>query len=315
MKARFFVALAVLGVSQNAFGQEGEASAEVSTEGSTEASASAPAENLPPIAATDTFAAPNGQYGAGLSISGVKTKRLYGELAFYNWSPGPMSIWSFSAIVGGGYKLQENLELEAMLPLSFFSASGGIEDETGAAVGNLHLGANFVGTKDVLRYKVGGALQWAPWTIDPGQNFALALATGFAARSIHDGGLWLPETLSIVAPARVETGDQLVLGADAQVGVHIPTGSGGDVELSLQLDPGVGFWASETVLVGGRIPIVWVPTGAGDNAQIAVEPYARFDFGSAFFNTRFTLNIDDPLGFSFDDGKVWALHLGFGAAI
>ena len=308
MKVRFLAAFAVLGASSNAFGQEAEASAEVSTAGA----APAPAGGMGSI---DTFAAPNGQYGAGLSISGVKTKRWYGELAFMPWGPGPLSVWSFSAIAGGGYKLQENLELEAQLPLSFYSASGGLDDEIGAAVGNLHLGANFVGAKDTIRFKVGGALEWAPWTIDPSANFATALGLGLLARSMHDAGLWAPETLSIVAPGRVETGDKVVLGADAAVGVHIPTGSGGDVELSLQLDPGVGFWASETVLVGGRIPIWFAPTEEGDNAQIAVEPYARFDFGSAFFNTRFTLNIDEPLGFSFDDGKVWALHLGAGGAI
>lgn len=311
MKARFLVAFAVLGASSNAFGQEAEASAEasVSTEGPT------PPAGAAPISAVDTFAAPNGQYGAGLSISGVKTARWYGELAFMPWSPGPVSVWSFSAIAGGGYKLQENLELEAQLPLSFFSASGGTTDETGAAVGNLHLGVNLVGAKDALRYKVGGALEWAPWTIDPGQNFGLALGLGSIARSMHDGGLWAPETLTIVAPGRVETGDKVVLGADAAVGVHIPAGSGGDVDLSLQFDPGVGLWASETVLVGGRIPIVWIPTSDGDNAQVAVEPYARFDLGKAFLNMRFTLNIDEPLGFSFDEDKFWAFHIGAGGAI
>lgn len=306
MKARFLVALAVLGVTPNAFGEEVSASA--STDGPAPAMGGA-------AAPTDTFAAPNGQYGAGLSISGVKTKRWYGELAFMPWSPGPVSVWSFSAIAGGGYKLQENLELEGQLPLSFFSASGGTDEEIGAAVGNLHLGANFVGAKDALRYKVGGALEWAPWTIDPSPNFATALGLGGFARSLHDLGLWSPETLSIVAPARVETGDKIVLGADAAVGVHVPTGSGGDVELSLQLDPGVGFWASETVLVGGRIPIVFVPTSDGDNAQVAIEPYARFDLGTAFLNTRFTLNIDEPLGFSFDESRVWAFHFGAGGAI
>ena len=260
MKARFVVALAVLGVSPNAFGQEdegsAEASAEASTEVSTEKSAEAPAAAAGPI---DTFAAPNGQYGAGLSISGVKTARWYGELGFFSISPGPMSIWSFSAIAGGGYKLMENIELEGMLPLSFFSMSGGTSDETGFAVGNLHLGAYLVGTKDALR-------------------------------------------------------DKVVLGADAAVGLHIPTGDG-DMEVSLQIDPGVGFWASNTVLVGGRVPVAWIPTSEGDNAQIAIEPYTRIDFGSAYFNARFTVNIDEPLGFAFDEGKIWALHLGFGGAI
>jgi len=96
-------------------------------------------------------------------------------------------------------------------------------------------------------------------------------------------------------------------------GLHVPT-DGGDVEVSVQLSPGVGFYASETVLIGGRFPFAWYPTESGASSTfLAFEPYGRFDVSdSAFLNARFTLNLDEPLGFSFDDGRIWALHFGGG---
>ncbi|HEX6765216.1 MAG TPA: hypothetical protein VF103_07050, partial [Polyangiaceae bacterium] len=113
--------------------------------------------------------------------------------------------------------------------------------------------------------------------------------------------------------AHIEGGDQFVGTADAAVAVLIPT-DGGDVDVALQLDPGFGYYVSENVLIGARLPFVWVVTQSGDNAQVAIEPYGRLDFGSAFANARFTLNIDDPLGFAFDEGKVWAIHIGGGGS-
>jgi hypothetical protein len=95
--------------------------------------------------------------------------------------------------------------------------------------------------------------------------------------------------------------------------VHIPT-DGGDTELTIQLAPGMGFFASPTVLIGGRFPFVWIPTESGsDSTYFGFEPYVRFDVSeTAFLNARFTLNIDEPLGFSFDEGKIWSLHFGGG---
>ena len=119
--------------------------------------------------------------------------------------------------------------------------------------------------------------------------------------------------LSIVAPGRFEYGDKLVLGGDAALGLHIPT-NGADVEMGIQIDPSLGYFVTDTTLIGARLPFVWMFTETGDYAtQLAFEPYARFDIDPGFIATRFTLNIDDPLGFSFDGGKLWAIHVGGGA--
>jgi hypothetical protein len=33
-----------------------------------------------------------------------------------------------------------------------------------------------------------------------------------------------------------------------------------------------------------------------------------------FFSVRFTMPIDEPLGFAFDEGKFWGLTIGMGGA-
>src|ERR1044071_908102 len=115
MRLRIALAFAVLTTTPCAFGQEVSAS--------TSGPAAAPPSML---GKSDGFASPNGQYGAGLSISREEGLRMYGELGVYSFNiAGPVDVWSFSAIVGGGYKIQQNIELEAMLPMGFFHAGGG----------------------------------------------------------------------------------------------------------------------------------------------------------------------------------------------
>jgi hypothetical protein len=283
-----------------------------------------------PVAAQGAFAAPNGPLGAGLSFSPEQQGRAYVDVGFFHTSQSlsffgtTVDIYqtSLSWILGGGYKVTPNVELEAMLPMSWVevgstASQAGVEvsdSDSGFGVGNLHLGANYLHAGDRYRLKVGGAVQFGPWNGDLETESVVALAYGHAARSMHDLGLWVPEYLTVVAPARFEFGEQLVLGGDAALGVHVPTDEG-DVELSVQIDPSLGYFVSPTVLLGARVPFVFVPTESGDSAtQLAFEPYARFDFDGAFLATRFTLNIDDPLGFSFDEGKIWAIHVGGGGS-
>ena len=105
------------------------------------------------------FAAVNGQYGAGLSFSPEQTGRVYGEIGFHTrgnsesigGSRVETSETSVSFLLGGGYKVSPEVELELMLPLAFVdfsrtATSGAVEDsgDSGLAVGNLHLGVNWL---------------------------------------------------------------------------------------------------------------------------------------------------------------------------
>lgn len=57
-----------------------------------------------------------------------------------------------------------------------------------------------------------------------------------------------------------------------------------------------------------------LPTNEGDAAQLFVEPFVRVDLGPLMLSTRLMMNLDEPLGFAFDSGKYWGLHVGAGLA-
>jgi hypothetical protein len=181
------------------------------------------------------------------------------------------------------------------------------------AVGNLHLGASYLHADAQWRLKVGGAIEYGPWTNNFSPNALLAIETGHPAWGGENLGLWAPEVLSIVTPTRFEYGDKLVGSIDAAFGLHFPTNGDGTTQFSIQLSPGIGYYVSDTVLLGARLPFTWVPTSSGsDSTFLAAEPYARFDFGQGFVDVAFMLNLDKPYGFAFDQGEYWAIHVGGG---
>ena len=173
------------------------------------------------------------------------------------------------------------------------------------------MGANYLIEKDKWLLKVGGGIAYGPWTHDPNNDRTIAYFLSAVTR-LEDFYMFIPETFSIVAPARVEYRflPELAFTGDASLVTYIPTG-GGDVELGTVLAPGASY-ILENLIVGGRLPLFWVLTD--DLAQFALEPFARYDFNQFFLTGRFTLNLDNPYGFSFDRGEVWGLHLGFGGA-
>jgi len=288
----------------------------------------------------ERFASPNGQLGAGLTASPDQKGRAFVELGFGRAATsnsqdagGGISVDAethfnvIPIIVGGGYKITPNLELVAMLPLGWgnfgysLTATGvpGFnsidQSESGFGVGNLHLGLSYLSFGSPVRFMAGGAVQYGPWYKDYDAGAGVGAAYGHPASGGQDIGLYYPEVLSIVTPGRVEyETNQLVLAADAALGLHIPT-NGGDVKFSIQVAPGVGYYVTPTAQVGLRVPFAWLPTESGSAATyLAVEPYGRFDFGAMFLDARFTLNIDEPYGFSFDSGKLWAIHAGLGSS-
>lgn len=259
------------------------------------------------------FAAPTGTTGAGLSLSPAQRGRFWGELGFHTQEL--LTIWVHA--FGGGYKLSEHVELELVLPFVYASRDVAVgvferEDRTTFVSGDPFVGVNYLNGSGELRYKVGGgvALPFAP-DGDTGQFLALSGATQM--RGFQDNFLWQPRTLSLVAPFRLEYGDRVLFGGDASLALLLPTDDDDrDSEIEVTLAPGVGFWATPNTLLGVRLGLFWVMTEEGDNAQLSLEPNFRQHIGNGFFQARFTLNLDEPAGFSFDPGGFWAIHLGGG---
>ncbi len=57
------------------------------------------------------------------------------------------------------------------------------------------------------------------------------------------------------------------------------------------------------------------PSDDGDNAQLAIEPYARFNFGVPFVRVGFLMNLDEPRGFAFSENGIWGLRVEGGASL
>ncbi len=259
------------------------------------------------------FASANGPTGAGLSVSPSQSGRFWGEIGVHSQD----RLTVMSPLLGFGYKVIDQLELEIELPIAYASWDVGLFSDSALLLGDPYVGVNYLGASGKLRYKVGGGLALPIANADDGGEY-FALYGSAAIRGFQEWHYWLPDTLSLYAPARIEYGDKLVFGGDMSLGIHIATGDSGndDMELTTTLAPFIGGYLGDGrhALLGGRLAIWWWMTGDGraDNAQVALEPYFRYDWSSAFFNTRLTLNLDNPAGSSFDDGGFWGLHVGGG---
>jgi hypothetical protein len=267
------------------------------------------------------FAAPTSTTGAGLSLSPAQRGRFWGELGFHTQEA--LTVWA--PVLGGGYKLSDALELELILPFVYASRdaidpnNGTFEDRTTFVSGDPFVGVNYLYGSGDLRLKVGGgvALPFAP---DSDAGHYLALYGASAIRAFQDAFLWQPRTMSLVAPLRIEYGERVLFGGDASAMIFLPTGGdepgddGRETGLALTLAPGVAFWVTPKTLIGARFGLYWLMTEEGDNAQLSFEPNFRHYFGDGFIHARFTLNLDEPAGFSFNPGGFWGLHVGGGVS-
>jgi len=262
----------------------------------------------------EPWASSSGETGAGLGLVSPQGGLFWAEGGFFTGN----NVTAFSPIVGLGFFVTPDVELELMLPTVFASVDFGPNDDSAFRVGQPYLGVNYVHSDGPLRFKIGGGIAWMPDDVD---SLAAGAGLGTAAgmRGWWDPWLWDAQDLSLVGPFRLEydLGDVAVFGLDAGVGIMIETdGNDGDddVDLAFQVGPGFGFRLSEAWLFGFRFAGVFIPTRGGDNEQFSFEPYIRGAFGPGFFLARITMNLDNPYGWSFDDGGVWGIHAGGGFA-
>ena len=62
-------------------------------------------------------------------------------------------------------------------------------------------------------------------------------------------------------------------------------------------------------LLGGRLSISFEPTGDGDNAQLALEPFVALEMDGSSFEAALSAPLDGPDGFAFAGGGVWAASI------
>jgi len=265
----------------------------------------------------DRFSAPTGQLGANLTLNPAQRFRLHTEMSYYTVGVGGADLHALGWTFGGGVKVTDALEIEVGVPVTGLVVSGGGASGDQFGAGNLALGLNyFMGLTETLRLKVGGHFAFGPWNQSNGAPTAeggIAATVGLATNGYQDMWLYLPGYVHLVVPARVEVGDTLQFTGDASLHLGIPTADGGEAEFIVTLAPGVAFWATPQFALGARLPLHVLT--ADDAAQLSFEPFLRLNLGEqGFLSTRFTMHLDDNLGFAFDTGGAWGLHLAFGGS-
>jgi hypothetical protein len=264
--------------------------------------------------AMDRFSAPTGQLGANLTFDAEQRFRLHTEMSYFTQG-GTTTTHALGWTFGGGVKVTDAVEIEVTVPVGGLVLSGLFEgDQFG--VGNLAVGANFFSQmSQSLRLKLGGLIAFGPWNQANGspttEGFAVG-ASGLVTKGYQDAWLYSPGYVHLVVPARFELGGTVQLTGDGSLHLAVPT-MDVDTEFLLTLTPGVAFWATPKFVLGARMPLQFMT--ADDAAQLSLEPFLRLDLGErAFLSTRFTMHLDDNLGFSFDTGGAWGLHLAFGGS-
>jgi hypothetical protein len=276
--------------------------------------------------AREVFSGPNGQLGANLSTSASSGVRAHTEVSYFTGPasvlvPGPLPTLTMHALTltaGAGIRLSPNFELEFGLAGQGLLSSG-TPSSNHYSIGNVFVGGNYVaGFGPKLRLKVGGAFAFGPWnqgsTGYTPEGFVQVL-TGNAIHVYQDAWYYHPTHVHLVVPARLEFDavESLALTLDAQPDLAIGLNSV-KTGVFFVFAPGLAYWPSDTVVLGLRAPVE-VNSLVSDATQVALEPSLRFNFDeTGFFATRFTVNLDQPNGFSFDSGRTWGWHVALGGA-
>lgn len=263
----------------------------------------------------ETFSGPTIPLAAGLDTDGAQTGRVGAEASYHTQSDSTFgsTVHVLAFQMGGAFKVTDFLEIEASLPIAGYVQDSDFVSGDQFGVGNLSIGANVFGQANDLLWKVGGGFSFGPWNdlSDP-ETLAVSAGTLFT-RAYQETWMWQQPAVHLFVPARVEYGQAVRFTGDASLDLSIPTDSLLDPELFAVLAPGIAFRPIDLVNVGGRLPVQLLPTNDPDDmAQLSLEPYVQLNFGSAYLASRLTVNLDDDLGFSFDSGGFWGLHLGAG---
>jgi hypothetical protein len=198
------------------------------------------------------------------------------------------------------------------------------DDSSGIVAFNPYLQGAYRYQNDYFVLRIGGGI--AVPIADAGSDDGTeAIARGVALTyPAYMNGLWnvwlnVEDRVTLVLPAvRIDSDPRevLVWAAETELGIMIYTGDADqDTEVVWQIRGELGVRIDNIFVAGGRLSLVTIPTvdDGQDGAQLAVEPFFRAHFDPAFLQARFLMNLDDDLGFAFDDDGVWSIHVGGGA--
>lgn len=157
------------------------------------------------------------------------------------------------------------------------------------------------------RIGFGVALPTATGETDPDE---LLFGLPVTSRAGYEAYLFLPESLALLVPMRIETFTAVLFAAELTAGAVVPTGgeAGRDAAAYFQIVGELGAVVDDTD-VGLRLGAA---ATAGPDASLLtfVEPFFRLHLGVPYLQGRLTYGMDDP-DQSVAEGR-WGLSLGLG---
>lgn len=269
------------------------------------------------------------QYGGPEQIDPTSSA-LWAELGFYRGGASAVApvadadLTVLAPVLEGYFGITDSLELGFRWGSSFVarSADGLGDGDSAFAIGNPVAMGTYLARMDdvVLRLGIGVGLPVAGYDASSTSVDEITKGLGYAVASAlrgwWDSWMWADDRLTVVVPRfRLDsTSNDLVWAVDAAMGLMVDTSDADrDVEVPVQAALEGGGRLGSSLVVGGRLQAVWIPTReTGDDFQLAVEPFVRVELENVFFYSKLTLNLDGPNGFAFDRGKVWGAHIGGG---
>lgn len=278
-------------------------------------------------AAGTASAAPTGA-PAQAAPAGPKSE-LALELTMHAGSVTDGSVLGLSPLLRASIQLRDFVAVEAVWGAAFASLSPDAgEGSSTLRIGNPWIAGYYTGAFGKLKLRAGAGLTIPAASVPAADPMSPASVLDDAAAVAAYGeaagmrGVWAPwlfavDYLTIAVPVTATLGvaEHVNVVGDLGFGYMIYTGDITTKENRTVLRFGAaGSYTAGIVQAGLRFQAVWFPSDDGDNAQLAIEPYARFNFGVPFARVGLLLNLDAPRGFAFGENHVWGLRVEGGAA-
>ncbi len=242
------------------------------------------------------------------------------EVGFGGTHAGPIpgvdvSVFGVVPTLRSRFRLSDTWELQAAwsFPYGSRTIESPLRDDVATTVmpGNPFLGAWHVipTTSGVLRLGFGLAVPIAEAS-SPLETTTLLTAS--AAHGFFETWLWENETLSVVMSCDYSGNaqDRLRVSARADLATLTSTGSrSGATTLFAQWAVGLAYVDGATQ-IGLRLLSAWFPSQ--DVFQLSLRPFLEYAMRSFYLRAALHLNLDEPLGFAFDEGRYWGLLLTAG---
>ena len=233
-----------------------------------------------------------------------------------------------SPIVEMRFQLAYSVVMQAVWGLSYANVDrdpdGNIPPDNTFRFGNPYLAFHYQGRKKQFSYRVGAGVTVPAATLPDEINDQVTAASAYALAAAIRGNnnfwLWDPHTVSVIIPIGFERykPSGFLWGAYLDTGALIKLNDKNartsKTDFIMQMAAMMGYQATDWLRVGSRFTLVLIPKFKEQNTQMAIEPYLRFGNDNAFGAIRVNVNLDNPWGFSFDDGQVWGLRIAGGAA-